>query len=190
VAAIKTNHQFRVPKTERNGRYNVNSHKTSYLTVIATVLLIGANAAVGSTASAAPVAATLPSGSGRIATTSCQPGAGTWTDCAVMLSQSVPAGAEVAASVPSSDGTVAFCEQSASPDAEGDNTVAPAGTVCGLSGNTANFTCVDGCAAGTDLDFSLLNGSGTSSDGALAQQITVTGGSAAPQTALPAAVGS
>jgi hypothetical protein len=165
----------------------MNTLKTGFLAVITGGLLLGVSAIGGSGAFAASGPGPQSNGSANIA---CQPGAGAWTDCAIQLRQSVPAGSEVAATVPSADGNVAYCEQSASTDGDGDNTVAPAGTLCGLSGNSAVFTCVDGCPSGTALSFSLLNGSATPSDSALSQQITVTSGSAPSQTALPATLGS
>jgi hypothetical protein len=166
----------------------MNTLRTGFLALIAGGLLLGGSAIGGSDAFAA--SGPQPNGSANIGAAACQPGAGAWTDCAIQLRQSVPAGSEIAATVPSADGAVAYCEQSASADGDGDNTVAPAGTLCGLSGNSAVFTCVDGCPSGTALSFSLLNGSAMPSDGALAQQITVTSGSAPSQTALPATLGS
>jgi hypothetical protein len=168
----------------------VNKLQTGFVTLITGGLLLGAGSVASPGALAASGGTAQPSGS-NVASTACAPGAGAWTDCALMLNQPVAAGGEVAAAVPTSDGTVSYCEQSASPDADsaGDNTVAPAGTLCGVSGNTAVFTCVDGCSAGTALSFSLLGGTGMPSDNALAQQITVTSGGTPSQTALPPAAG-
>jgi len=169
----------------------MNTFKTGFLAVIAGGLLVGMSAVLNHAdafAASGPGAQVVGSSHGD--SVACQPGAGAWTDCAITLNQGEPAGEEVAATVPNTDGTVAYCEQSASADGDGDNTVAPADTLCGVSGNTAVFTCVDGCSSGTALSFSLLNGGWTQGDSALAQQITVTSGSAPSQTAAPTAAGS
>jgi len=53
---------------------------------------------------------------------------------------------------------------------------------CGLAGNTAIFNVPEGYASGTQLNFSIIDSAGMPNDSQLAQQITVTSGSAPSQT--------
>jgi len=138
--------------------------KIGFLAALAVGLVVGTSTVLGgSLAFAAAGPSPQPAG-GSVGAAACAPVSGDWTDCSLTLQQSVGAGNEVAASLPSTDGSVEYCDDGV-----------PFDTACGLSGNTAFFSCPDGCASGTQFDFSIREiPEDTKAD--IAQQISVVSG--------------
>jgi hypothetical protein len=135
--------------------------KTALVGTIAGVLL-GVSAGVIHTAGtfAQPIGTNL-----GVASVACAAAQGDWTDCTVTLSQSVPAGGSIAASLDSNQANIVYCTDGSRGDGEDYRG-------CGINGNTAVFTFPQGGMPGQQVYLSALG----TSNAALAQVLTVSAG--------------
>jgi hypothetical protein len=135
--------------------------KTGLLAVAAGVLL-GVSAGV---IHASRVAAQSIGPNPGLASVACAAAQGNWTDCTVTLSQSVPAGGSIAASLGSNAASIVYCTDGSRADVEDYRG-------CGINGNTAVFSFPQGGMPGQQVFLSALG----ESDAALAQVLTVSAG--------------
>jgi hypothetical protein len=150
---------------------NALSHfKLMLLSIVAGSALMSAGVALSPFQAFAASTPSAPGNSSPAASVACEPSGGSWTDCSVTLSRSVPIDSEVAVALPSSDGQMSYCDDT-SLDADGNGR-----PNCGLStGNAAVFYCDDGCGPGTQFDLSVLDG--TPGGSGLAADMTISSGS-------------
>jgi hypothetical protein len=100
-----------------------------------------------------------------IASVACAAAQSNWTDCTVTLSQGVPAGGSIAASLGSDEANIVYCTDGSRGDVEDYRG-------CGINGNTAVFSFPQGGLPGQQVFLSALG----ASDSALAQVMTVSAG--------------
>lgn len=100
-----------------------------------------------------------------IASVACAAAQGNWTDCTVTLTQTVPAGGSIAASLGSNEANIVYCTDGSRSDVEDYRG-------CGINGNAAVFTFPQGGMPGQQVFLSALG----ASNAALAQVLTVSAG--------------
>jgi hypothetical protein len=154
--------------------------KIGFLTTLAAGVLLGISSLMPAGASAAQIPGAPAAGGSAVG---CGPTEGTWTDCWVTLGSDLGSNGAVFAALPAQSGTLALCSGATQMNPGPDDF---ATQFCSISGNTAVFSCLNGCAAGTQFVVSMLDVP-PAADGSLAQQINVNPSNAlapTPQTPL------
>jgi hypothetical protein len=154
------------PQLQKRSK-TMKSLKLGLLATVAGVLLSVSGGLIHTRGASAQVFGPEPG----VASVACAAAQGNWTDCTVTLTQSVPAGGSIAASLGSNEASIVYCTDGSRTDVEDYRG-------CGINGNAAVFTFPQGGVPGQQVFLSALG----ASDAALAQVLTVSAGGRFTQT--------